>query len=88
MLAKLDHERIVRPVPAAPGQDPMRFRRYEIFHDVLAPAINRAIAAREEQRRVRRIRRFAALAVALLVVVAGGRGRRSPTWRSARTTKN
>ena len=54
---KLDHERIVRPIPAAPGQDPMRFRRYEIFHDVLAPTINRAIAAREEQRRVRRIRR-------------------------------
>ena len=50
---KLDHERIVRPVPAAPGQDPMRYRRYEIFHDVLAPTINRAIAAREEQRRVR-----------------------------------
>jgi WD40 repeat protein len=70
VLAKLDHERIVRPVPAAPGQDPMRFRRYEIFHDVLAPTINRAIAAREEQRRVRRIRRFAALAVALLVVVS------------------
>ena len=70
VLAKLDHERIVRPIPAAPGQDPMRFRRYEIFHDVLAPTINRAIAAREEQRRVRRIRRFAALAVALLVIVA------------------
>jgi WD40 repeat protein len=70
VLAKLDHERIVRPIAAAPGQDPMRFRRYEIFHDVLAPTINRAIAAREGQRRVRRIRRFAALAVALLVVVA------------------
>jgi WD40 repeat protein len=70
VLAKLDHERIVRPVAAAPGQDPMRFRRYEIFHDVLAPTINRAIAAREEQRRVRRTRRFAALAVALLVIVA------------------
>jgi WD40 repeat protein len=70
VLAKLDHERIVRPIAAAPGQDPMRFRRYEIFHDVLAPTINRAIGAREEQRRVRRIRRFAALAVALLVVVA------------------
>ena len=69
VLDKLDHERIVRPIPAAPGQDPMRFRRYEIFHDVLAPTINRAIAAREEQRRVRRIRRFAALAVALLVIV-------------------
>ena len=45
VLRKLDDERIVRPVPAAPGQDPVRFRRYEIFHDVLAPTINRAIAA-------------------------------------------
>jgi WD40 repeat protein len=71
VLAKLDHERIVRPVPAAPGQDPMRFRRYEIFHDVLAPTINRAIAAREEQRRTSRIRRLAVLAVALCVVVSG-----------------
>jgi hypothetical protein len=70
VLAKLDHERIVRPIPAAPGQDPMRFRRYEIFHDVLAPSINRAIAARDEHRRVRRIRRFFALVVVLLVVVA------------------
>jgi WD40 repeat protein len=71
VLDKLDHERIVRPIPAAPGQDAMRFRRYEIFHDVLAPTINRAIAAREEQRRIRRrIRRFGALAVALLIIVA------------------
>lgn len=70
-LAKLDRERIVRPIPAPPGQDPIRFRRYEIFHDVLAPTINRAIAAREELRRTRRIRRFAALAVALFVVACG-----------------
>ena len=70
VLRKLDDQRIVRPVPAAPGQDPVRFRRYEIFHDVLAPTINRAIAASEEQRRVRRFRRLAALAVALLVIVA------------------
>src|SRR5215468_1559002 len=68
VLEKLDHERIVRPIPAAPGQDPVRYRRYEIFHDVLAPTINRAIAAREERRRVRRLRRFAALAVGLLIV--------------------
>ena len=68
VLEKLDHERIVRPIPAAPGQDPMRYRRYEIFHDVLAPTINRAIAAREERRRARRLRRFAALAVCLLIV--------------------
>lgn len=44
VLDKLDHERIVRSVPAAPGQDPMRYRRYEIFHDVLVPPINRAMA--------------------------------------------
>jgi WD40 repeat protein len=70
VLRKLDDERILRPVPAAPGQDPVRSRRYEIFHDVLASPINRAIAAREEQRRVRRFRRLAALAAALLVVVS------------------
>ena len=72
VLEKLDHMRIVRPVPAPPGQDPLRFRRYEIFHDVLAPTINRVIAARAEQRRMRRIQRFAALAVVLLVVVTFG----------------
>jgi WD40 repeat protein len=72
VLAKLDGERIVRSVPAAPGQqDPLRFRRYEIFHDVLAAPINRAIGAQEERRRTRRIRRFAALAIALLLVVTG-----------------
>src|SRR6185437_10359129 len=70
MLRKLDDERILRPVPAAPGQDPVRSRRYEIFHDVLASPINRAIAAREERRSVRRVRRLAALAVALLVIVS------------------
>jgi WD40 repeat protein len=69
ILDKLDDSRIVRPVPAPPGQDPRRFRRYEIFHDVLAPAINHTIAAREERRRARRLRRFAALAMALLIVM-------------------
>lgn len=66
VLEKLDRARIVRPVPAPPRQDPVRFRRYEIFHDVLAPSINRAIAARDAQRRARRLRRRAALAVGLL----------------------
>ena len=56
VLEKLDRARIVRPVPAPPGQDPVRFRRYEIFHDVLAPAINRTITANEEQRRARQLR--------------------------------
>ena len=69
VLEKLDDSRIVRPVPAPPGLDPMRFRRYEIFHDVLAPAINHTIAARDERRRARRLRRFAALALALLIVM-------------------
>ncbi len=68
VLDKLDHARIVRPVPAPPGQDPLRFRRYEIFHDVLTPTINRTIAAREERRRARaRLRGLAALALGLLV---------------------
>jgi WD40 repeat protein len=71
ILDRLDHERIVRPIPAAPGQDPMRYRRYEIFHDVLAPTINRAIAAREERRRARkRLRKIAVLALGLLVAAA------------------
>jgi WD40 repeat protein len=71
ILDKLDHERIVRPIPAAPGQDPMRYRRYEIFHDVLAPTINRAIAAREERRRARkRLRKGAVLGLGLLAVAA------------------
>ena len=68
VLDKLDDARIVRPVPAPPGQDPMRFRRYEIFHDVLAPTINNAITAREGRRRAQRLRRVSALAVVLLIV--------------------
>ena len=68
VLDKLDHARIVRPVPAPPGQDPVQFRRYEIFHDVLAPTINHAIAAREEQRRARaRLRALAVLALGLVI---------------------
>lgn len=74
VLDRLDDSRIVRPVPAPPGQDPMRFRRYEIFHDVLAPAINHTIAVREERRRARRLRRFAAIAMALLIVMAAVAG--------------
>ena len=69
VLKKLDREFIVRPIPAAPGQDPVRFRRYEIFHDVLT-TINRAIATREERRHVRQIQRLAALAVVLLVIMS------------------
>ena len=73
VMGKLDHARIVRSVPAPPGQDTMRFRRYEIFHDVLASAINRVIAARDERRRARRLRRLVVLAVCGLgVAVALG----------------
>jgi WD40 repeat protein len=68
VLDKLDHARIVKPVPAPPGQDPLRFHRYEIFHDVLTPAINRTIAVREERRRAWRFRRLAALTAGLLIV--------------------
>ena len=50
VLSTLDHERIVRSVAAPPGRDPVRFRRYEIFHDVLAPAINRVVTASGEER--------------------------------------
>ena len=53
VLGKLDERRIVRSVPAPPGRDAQRFRRYEIFHDVLAPAINRVIATHEEERHAR-----------------------------------
>lgn len=49
VLKQLDHERILRPVPPPPGQD-QRFRRYEIFHDVLSGAINRVIASSQESR--------------------------------------
>ena len=71
VLAQLDHAWIVRPVPAArEHDDPIRFRRYEIFHDVLAAPINRAIAARKERRRTQRTRRLAAGAIALLIALA------------------
>jgi len=83
VLGKLDHARIVRPVPAPPGQDPMRFRRYEIFHDVLTPTINHTIAAYEEQRRERQLQlarrarwltRMLALAGAVIVAAGVGIG--------------
>jgi WD40 repeat protein len=87
VLDKLDDSRIVRPVPAPPGQDPMRFRRYEIFHDVLAPAINHTIAARDERRRARRLRRFTALALALLIVMLGVAGTFAYLLHQANTEK-
>ena len=85
VLGKLDQARIVRPVPAPPGQDPIRFRRYEIFHDVLAPAINSAIAVREGQRRARRLRRLGALTVGLLAVSLALALTFLAFWRNAET---
>jgi hypothetical protein len=70
VLGKLDHARIIRPVAAPPGRDPIRFRRYEIFHAILAPSINRAIAiAAERRHRKNRLWRYASIAAGLLVVV-------------------
>ena len=83
VLDKLDHERIVRPVPAPPGRDPVRFRRYEIFHDVLTPAISRAIAARQERRRVRQLRRLVVLVASLLAIALASVGVFYALWQDA-----
>jgi WD40 repeat protein len=88
VLERLDQERIVRPIPAAPGLDPMQHRRYEIFHDVLAPTINRVLAAREEQLRALKLRRFAVLAVALLLVAVVVGGVFAALWHDATTAKH
>ena len=80
-------------IPASSGRSrhhragPQRFRRYEIFHDVLAPAINHTIAARDERRRARRLRRFAALALALLIVMLGVAGTFAYLLHQANTEK-
>jgi|GEM_PF-1186105 len=86
-LEKLERPRILRPVPPPPGKDPGRFRRYEIFHDVLAPAINRVVAAREEARRTHRARRLAALAGGLLLVAAAVIGIFVYLWNEAESDK-
>ncbi len=83
VLDKLDHARIVRPVPAPPGQDTQRYRRYEIFHDVLSPAINRAIAASMAEKRLRRARRIVALSLALLLLVLAAAGGFLLLWRNS-----
>ncbi len=79
VLEALAAARILRPVDPAPGDTSPRF---EIFHDVLAPAIldwraahEQARAAREEAARQRRVRRrfgAAALGLLLLVLVFAG----------------
>ena len=75
VLAALDAARIVRRVPGRAGGP----TRYEIFHDVLAPAVvawrtgyeaDQALA-RERAAAKRRHRRVAAVAVVALVLLAG-----------------
>ena len=74
VLETLAAARILRPVDPAPGTTSPRF---EIFHDVLGPAIldwraahERERAAREEAARLRRVRRrFAAGALVMLLLV-------------------
>ena len=75
VLARLDAARIVRRTPGRGGGPP----RYEIFHDVLAPAVLAWRAAHEAGRALqrereaarRRHRRVAAVAAAALVALAG-----------------
>jgi WD40 repeat protein len=78
VLAALETARILRRVPGRSGGPP----RYEIFHDVLAPAIlewcdrhesDRALAA-ERFRARRRHRRLAVVTVLALVALAGALG--------------
>ena len=71
VLATLDAARILRRVPGGAGGPP----RYEIFHDVLAPAVlawgeRRRLEAERANAR-RRHRRLALLAVLALVALAG-----------------
>ncbi len=71
VLATLDATRILRRVPGRAGGPP----RYEIFHDVLAPAVlawgeRRRLEAERAKAR-RRHRRLALLAVLALVALAG-----------------
>jgi WD40 repeat protein len=85
VLDRLDQQRVVRSVPAAPERDPLRYRRYEIFHDVLTPAISRLIAVHEEQCRARRLRRLTAFVAALLVVVLAIAASFAYLWHRATT---
>ena len=50
VLAKLDQGRLVRVVAPAPGADPVRDRRYEIFHEVLVAPIRSWLASQQRQR--------------------------------------
>jgi hypothetical protein len=88
--------RIVRPLPAPPGLD--EEPRFEIFHDVLAPAIlgwraqwaarrqADAAARRQLEQRARRWRRRQGLAAVLVaLLVAGGAGLATRAVLDART---
>ena len=71
VLSKLDSARILRRVPGRAGGPP----RYEIFHDVLAPAVlawgdRRRLEAERAAAR-RRHRRLALLATLALIALAG-----------------
>ena len=87
VLDRLDQQRILRPVPAAPGRDPLRYRRYEIFHDVLTPAISRMITVHEEQCRTRRFRRLTAFVAALLIAVLAIAAGFALLWQKAATAQ-
>jgi WD40 repeat protein len=75
VLGALDASRILRRVPARAGGPP----RYEIFHDVLAPAVlawrdrheSEQALERERAESQRRHRRLLALAIGALVGLAG-----------------
>jgi hypothetical protein len=54
ILESLTKRPVVRRVPPPPGQDPIKYQRYEIFHDVLAPAINREITVENERQAIER----------------------------------
>jgi WD40 repeat protein len=88
VLERLDQQRIVRPIAAAPGLHPIQHRRYEIFHDVLAPTINRVLAAREEQRRARKLRRYVIVATALLLVAVAVGGVFAALWHNATSARH
>ncbi len=66
-MEKLDDARIVRSVPAPPGED-VTVSAVTRLLCAPAPGIIRAIDTREEQRRTRRLQRLVALTAALLIV--------------------
>jgi WD40 repeat protein len=49
VLRQLDNARILKPVEPRRGLDPRRYRRYEIFHDVLGPVLKRVVQRATEE---------------------------------------